>query len=236
VINAPNEHDRVQARYRLGDELARSGRPDEALTEYLWCFDEGMIRVPSFSGVRVSFLLGSLKRLARNFPPARAALLERRDRARAAFQAGDASATSDLAALNDTLDANAENLELFNSLPSSDPRRTVFAQRLFEELLAARRYSDLAADLVGAKMQRQWSNMKQLAERSGQKPTIQVEAERKFLRDWLAARIEILGGAGHAEDARAWTKTALEFENSDAMKSLLRQHLTRAGHPELLPE
>lgn len=236
VTNASNEHDRVQARYRLGDELARSGHPDAALAEYLWCFDEGMVRVSSFTGVRVSFLLGSWGRLAATYPPAKTALIERRDRAQAAFLAGDASRALDLAALNDALGDTDANLEILNNLPTSDPRRGPFAQRLFSKLLAARRYADLVGDLTGGKMQRQWQNMQQLAKRPGQRNPMQAEAENKFARHWLAARIEVLAGAGQIAEAQTWTKTALEFENSAAMKSLLREHLTHAGHPELMPD
>jgi thiol-disulfide isomerase/thioredoxin len=236
VTNAANEHDRVQARYRLGNELARSDRPDEALVEYLWCFDEGMVQVRSFTGVRVSFLLGSLGRLAAVHPPAKSALMERRDRAKAAFLAGDPSEALDLAALNDAVHESAANLEILDSLPAADPRRSPFVQRLFSQLLTAKRYPDLVGELSGGKMQRQWQNMQQLANRPGQKLPQQAETEKKLARQWLAARIEVLAGAGQTADASTWIKTALEFENSDTMKSLLRQHLSRAGHPELLPE
>jgi thiol-disulfide isomerase/thioredoxin len=235
VTNAPNEHDRVQARYRLGDELARSGRSDEALAEYLWCFDEGMVQVRSFTGVRVSFLLGSLGRLAAVHPPAKSALLERRDRAKAAFLAGDPSGALDLAALNNAVGESAANLEILDSLPAADPRRSPFVQRLFGQLLTAKRYPDLIGDLTGGKMQRQWQNMQQLANRPGQRLPQQAEAEKKLARQWLAARIEVLAGAGQTADASTWIKTALEFDNTAEMATLLREHLTRAGHPELLP-
>ena len=71
------DHDAVQARYDLGRTLAREGDHAGALREYLWCFDVGMIAVESYSGVRTSFLLGEIGRLAKVFPPAREAMLER---------------------------------------------------------------------------------------------------------------------------------------------------------------
>ena len=43
VANASTSPDKVKARYQLGQELARSGQSAEALTELLWCYDEGMV-------------------------------------------------------------------------------------------------------------------------------------------------------------------------------------------------
>ena len=45
--------------------LARQGDTAGALQEFLWCFDEGMLQLPTFAGVRTSFLLGDLGRLAK---------------------------------------------------------------------------------------------------------------------------------------------------------------------------
>lgn len=53
----------------------------EALKHYLWCFDHGEQYDKAYSGVRVSFLLGDIERLAQTYPPAREALITRRDKA-----------------------------------------------------------------------------------------------------------------------------------------------------------
>lgn len=67
-------------RMKYGRELAQRGRNEEALKEYLWCFDEGEKNSRSFSGVRISFLLGNITQLGSKYPPALEALRERRDR------------------------------------------------------------------------------------------------------------------------------------------------------------
>ncbi len=69
-----------KARMDYGRELARRGRHEEALKEFLWCFDEGEKHNSGFSGVRVSFLLSDIVRLGKEYPPALEALRERRDR------------------------------------------------------------------------------------------------------------------------------------------------------------
>ncbi len=235
VTNAPNEHDRVQARYRLGDELARSGHPDEALAEYLWCYDKGMVRVPSFTGVRVSFLLSSIQNLARSYAPAKTALTERRDRAKAQFLQGETAVTFELAALNNALEDRAANLALFNQLKPGDERRTALSRNLFDQLLADRRYREALEGLSSASLERQWQNMQQLQNRAG-KSERQAATERKFLRHWLAARIEAFAGAGSLDDARHWIEIARASDDSPELATEIRRRLKRAGHPELLPE
>jgi len=61
-----------------------------------------MVQVPSYVGVRSSFLLSSIAQLGRNHPPALAALRERRERAEARMMAEtkDRTAAMDFASLN----------------------------------------------------------------------------------------------------------------------------------------
>src|SRR5258705_11611195 len=84
------------------DALARDGRNEEALAEYLWCFDHGLDGHPEFTGVRLSFLLSSLARLGAVHPPARQAMEERRDRVQLAIDGHTASPGegTEFAALN----------------------------------------------------------------------------------------------------------------------------------------
>src|SRR5262249_48532222 len=75
--------DAVQARYSCAKTLAQNSKYQDALEQYLWCYDEGMIKEASFAGVRVSFLTRDLGQLAAKYPPAREALTVRRDAAKA---------------------------------------------------------------------------------------------------------------------------------------------------------
>lgn len=69
------------ARMRVGDALAEKGNHAGALDEYLWCFDHGNENSVGFYGVRLSFLLGKISRLGKQYPPALDALKARRDAA-----------------------------------------------------------------------------------------------------------------------------------------------------------
>ena len=68
-------------RIDLGHAYRRAGMDKEALEEYLWTFDEGPKYAVnrSYSAVRGSFLLGYIRKLANDYPPAMDALVERRD-------------------------------------------------------------------------------------------------------------------------------------------------------------
>lgn len=70
--------DDPKGRHRHGEVLREAGFLEEALAEYLWCWDEGLAHKPSYVGVRGSFLLIDLRELARVLPEARAAMETRR--------------------------------------------------------------------------------------------------------------------------------------------------------------
>jgi len=62
----------VKARYELAQALARAGQPAEALVHYLWLWPATRSE-PAFGGVRLSFLLSDMARLAAEHEPAREA-------------------------------------------------------------------------------------------------------------------------------------------------------------------
>lgn len=68
-------------RMDLGRAYMNAGMYDAALEYFLWIFDEGPKYAvnKSYSGVRVSFLLGDIGELAKAYPPAMEALVVRRD-------------------------------------------------------------------------------------------------------------------------------------------------------------
>ncbi len=70
--------------YELGSALVLESQPAEALEVFLACFDSGLEHSPAFSGVRRSYLLDDIARLAELHSPALSALQERLARARAA--------------------------------------------------------------------------------------------------------------------------------------------------------
>jgi thiol-disulfide isomerase/thioredoxin len=139
-------------RERYAKELERTGRYEEALAEYLWCFDEGAKKSPAYVGVRGSFLLGDIAGLGKKYPPARKALEDRRDSAESRLSAGSGSFSDveDAFAINRELNASERNLALYDRVRGqkaiAPDLRIVFAQELLAPLVEARRYQD-ALDL-----------------------------------------------------------------------------------------
>ena len=152
LAQEPND---VKAHHALGRELARRGRPDEALEHYLWVWDHALEHQPSYSGVRGSFLLSELEQLAATHPPAREALGARRDACerRLVEGGGDRQVCGDLAALNRSLGEPARTLAVYDRLRTEPPaaveaaaveqqRRALF-EEVLDQLLEARRYADV---------------------------------------------------------------------------------------------
>ncbi len=135
-------------RSRYADELVRFGRHEEALAQYLWCFDEGRDS-PGYAGVRCSYLLSSVQRLGRVYPEAIRALETRRDAAEALLEAGGADFESgqDMDSINEVLSTRARTLTLFERLREKGPVpteiRIALDRTVLDLLLEARRYEEV---------------------------------------------------------------------------------------------
>lgn len=221
----------VRARYDLAKTLVRNNRPDEALAHFLWCFDEGMVAVPQFVGVRVSFLTGDLGKLAKNYPPAREALVTRRDRAKERFVGGEAAAGMEMAALNDALGEGALTLEMFDGMPRGDLRRRMLGSRIQPQLIASRRYAEVLEAMPAVGMMR-------LAEAAlARASTTDASAgPRMATIRVVLPYVEVLAGCGETESARKLIKQVLAVNQSEETRALLRDVVKRAERPELLTD
>jgi RNA polymerase sigma factor (sigma-70 family) len=229
----------VQSRYQHAQELVRKGNWEPALTELLWCFDEGMVRIPAFGGVRRSFLLSDLGKLAQNYPPALAALQARRDKAQQRMEefSTDSQAPRDFAAINNAIGETTATLKYYDELPATDPRRRGLAAiGLYDLFVDRQRYAD-------ALQARPYESMNSLFDRIAEQarqppaPGLSSEAAASMRRGAIglaAQNVETLAGAGDLAHARELAEKLLAFDNSAGTLQTLQQHLSRAGHPELL--
>ncbi|MGD0615873.1 MAG: thioredoxin domain-containing protein [Verrucomicrobiota bacterium] len=231
--------DQVQARYELGRTLAEAGQKAEALKEYLWLFDEGMKNAPGYTGVRGSFLLSSIQELGRDYPPALAVLRDRRDAAKSQLESGggDFAAAMDFASLNRTLDEERLTLDVFDKLSPDSPGRRLLAPFVFDKLLDARRY----ADAVAAQPPDQFTNQfEHIVRRLWGDGTQKLNPEalqtaRKIYLEKAAQEIEALAGADKLDDARRLLERVRAVDDSESTRTLLREHLSRAGRSRLMP-
>lgn len=236
LAGAVTDRDKVQARYDLGRRLATQGKHAEALIEFLWCYDEGMVQVGYFQGARNHYLLSALARLATVYPPAREALVERRDRAQADLlaPAGYSSAASDLGSLNHALGEDAKTMTLFEQLPADDKRRSILGPALLPQLLQARRYVDALTAQPHASLILMAARMAAPMPGTEMLPAETLASLRDQRINWFAERIEILAGAGELDLAREFLAKALAYDSSEAANTAYRAYLERAGHAELL--
>lgn len=236
VTNAVTEQDKVKARYDLGQNFAQQGKYAEALEEFLWCYDEGMAKAPDYAGVRNSFLLGDIVELGERHPPARAALVERRDQLQAAFLAGSADRriSADLGALNRELDENEKTLALFDQLAPDDKRRASLGRSLLPLFLKAGRYTDAASTMPYAQMVQMAAVLTAPRPGSENLPPEALTVQRRVQVKWFAERLEVLAGANDLDHARELLAKARAYDASEAAEAVYRTHLERAGHPELL--
>ncbi len=224
ATSAPITRETVMARYTRGRDLVKSGNLDEALAELQWCYDEGMVRIGSFSGVRSSSLIGEIARLAKIHPATDAWLraqqseVEKRMRA----SASDSEAAREFASITASMDDRKRLLAVFDEFPPGDERRKGLGLRVYDDLLEARRYKDAAEA-------RSYSLMNISMSSGDDNPRM-----REYVVTTAAKNIEVLAGAGDLERAQTLMKRLLVIDSSNETQALLLKHLTRAGQPQLL--
>lgn len=232
---APLTREAVDERFRKARALVKDGDAETALRELLWCYDEGFRRVGSSQLGSVASALGEL---GQRYPAALAALRERLEKARQQVLAGPggSDAVSEVAYLSHALMDDQMLLVLYDLVPAGDRRRQSLSIYGFDQFITAQRYDDALVGQQYAMMSAQFEMT--TAERplpaNITNPEPLRAAQRNYAITSSAKNIEVLAGVGDLEHARALTARLLAYDSSDATKATVQQHLTRAGHPELL--
>lgn len=143
---ATSATDEAHERLQHGRALRRRGERDAALRELLACFDETAAN-RAFWATRLGALLDEFGALAREDPPARAALIERRD-AKAETVSAGALGNDDVAellALDEVLGEGAHAVRVFHALAPRHARAELafFYHGIRSELWRQRRYRTL---------------------------------------------------------------------------------------------
>jgi thiol-disulfide isomerase/thioredoxin len=229
----------ASARMQFGAALAEKGKDAEALAEYLWCFDHGLETSPSFTGVRLSFLLSNIKNLAAHYPPAQKALETRRDERQAKVVAGstDFQMVQDLVSLNQTLGQEEKSLAVFDGLSSKSPARAMMADELTDQFLEAKRYADvLAAVDVASAFKGEVDRFNFMLNSVGKNSPMRDQMEgslRQLTVTSGANYFEALAGLKRNQDAKDLAGQILKFDASQETRDLLAKAAKRAGNAEL---
>ncbi len=225
--------DNPMLRLEYADKLAQMGKREEALKEYLWCYDHGG-KSPSFAGVRNSFLLSRITRLGRTWPPAIKALEQRRDPLGARVARGDASwkEVADLASLNRALGEDNANLAIYDRLvkeKTDSPAIGFLYDSVYPQLLEARRYKDIAEGReVSVTVARIFERYNSFLKYLDQLPPAQKEEMKAnqilYLLDSLGQSYQVLLGLDRFEEAGELAGRVLEFHGGPEAYNALAWH------------
>ncbi|QDV89489.1 Thioredoxin [Phycisphaerae bacterium RAS2] len=240
-------------RKQYAQSLEQKGKYDEALDEYLWCFDHGASSA-GFGGVRLSFLLSDIHRLSAKLPRARQELEKRRDKAEAkvfAKSGGDSpfdpvrmNSLMEYNAINRTLGDLEKSLTLYDKVIAEEEPNPVFIRILLRDiselLVKKQRYADLlkgtgnAKDFVEQEIS-QFSMMTKALSKSKHADTMKDAAAslRKGVVDGCTPVYESLVGTGQHKQAEWVSNKLIEFDGSAETYIALMKRAVRAGNNEL---
>lgn len=210
------------------NQLRKEGRLQEALAEYVRCYQE--LRRQRTSGVEGQLLMAGIVSLSRAFPPAIAALRELRDTSLREFQANPTSRelASEVALLNERLGEGNRTVALYDTLSPDSPLRQTFGAIAHTAFVESRRYADaLIGKSYGSMLNDLDMGIRVIA---FEKTPGQVNV-REALAQSTAANIEVLIGTGQRDEARALTNKLLTFDNSPATRAIIEAHVARASQP-----
>ena len=217
--------------------ILENGDPVEALREFLWCYDVGLPRISGMAGVR-SVAPQLLAKLGERYPPALAALRERRDQAKERSSKNEKAheAVMELGWINHALKDDAANLALYDQLPPGDRRRSSLALASYDYLVENRHYSAAAVGQSYATVSSSFELMSHERPVPAGTPNPQ-EVKMKAREDFVgrtARSIEVLAGSGDLANARTLAQRLLAYDGSEATRALVQKHAARAGQPGLL--
>ncbi len=243
---AQGGEDDPMLRQDLGEELADAGRHEEALAQYLWCWDHGLEHSLSYGGVRGSFLVSRIRDLAREYPPALEAMRQRRDACEAALLNGKVTLelARDLPTLNGLCDDGQSTLRVYDAVRVRENldqwERMAIRMWLFravlDDLLAAERYQEVldgGGDYNAAVDQ-------QIAMHGFQKAAVKDRPEAQDMEGMLKRRVvedcsryyQALLGTARAEDARALAQRLIDFDPRAGTYQVLIQRADAAKAPD----
>lgn len=229
-------------RMDYADALASKGRNAEALAEFLWCLDHGVENRPAFAGVRLSFLLGAIAELGQVYPPARAALDERRAAAETAVLAG--TATHDqvavFASISREVGDTGRLLAAYDALRAKGapaaPARAMLFEIALDALLEAHRYADIAeggGDLV-ARIDREIQQYETVRSRLESKTDPEMaESYKQFIATKTAGLYEVLVGLGRLDEGARVADKLIAFSTTGETYASLIDAAARAGNRDV---
>jgi thioredoxin-related protein len=234
----------ISARMELAGSLARSGKLDEATSEYTWLWQHCLEHRPSFYGVRLSFMASDMKRLAARYAGAKQKFTELRDRTAQAIKAEkvDPNDLVDWVTLNRIVGDSNATLVWFDKVkdqPRWRPLINRIARDLQELLIAKRRWADIGriyTDSIRALEQEHEINAmspkRDLPKGLSDEQRKRIEdAPQRRLREKAGIIYAGLLAADREDDATKFASRARELDESVAMIAALASTALKADQP-----
>ncbi len=224
----------------LGNAFGIRGLRSEALTEYLWCLEQGPRVDPNGYRATLNIILLRIDSLAAYLPEAAAALRDQRAKLAAAVKPDDPASVKAAFAFNDVLQTHENSLQLFDQLPVHSPLRRTNFPSVFGELVKQQRYAD-AAGLLDLESFVYLAYPPVFSEQAVDDSTAPDSEKRN--REAVAARqkqriddltvtaVEALLGVGKLEKAKRLAGRALEEYDSRDLRFNLVHAANRAATP-----
>lgn len=196
----------------------------DALELYVASYRELEVKRPG--SLESQELMSAMKALSKKYPPAISALVNIRGAAVQQWQAHPDrhEYLFEAAILNDKLEQGSRTLSLYDSLPTNDPERPSLAMIAFNSFVAAGRYDDA---LTGKSFGKMLSVVESASRWGNERPELGADI-RRAVRDATVTNIEVLTGAGKADDARMLTEKLLAFDDTAETRAAVQQHVDRA--------
>lgn len=244
-------------RKNLAKALSEEGRLEEALENYLWCFDHGLEHSRAFAGVRLSFLLSEIVDLGRELPRALEELRKRRDEAKALLLVGEASLDQITAfgSINEYLGDARLTLEVWDALKEVEPKRVrgvrvdprrVLFKDVLDLLFEEKRYEDVVTggddpqkmlEFEIGQIEMQHSITRYLELPEGLEIPGGMEDLDQFFKRSIAEKggkyYEALLATKRDAQAESLARRLLAFDDSRATRDELRERAESAGRPEV---
>jgi len=219
------------------DKLAQRFRYQLALTEYLWCLDQGVAHNAAFESYRESFLLWDIARFGQKHPPALEALKERARKTEEELLAGQGTVAlaHHFAVVNEACGMGADTYRVWSSIQESAELDNALADEMFDAvfkvLIAERRYDAIAAGVgdvfkrIDERVQRYWMNSQSMGE--GVDEELAAILREQVVKDG-ARYYEAMLGSGQPDVAEKIVVKLLQFQDSGRTYAALIASAARA--------
>ncbi len=242
----------MNLRMAYADALAQRGKAEEAVTQYLWCLDNGT-HAPSDAGdARIALVVAKIAAMGRTHPAAVSVLEQRRDAALKALTGAAPGTDAAEPAANElhesalivlsidrALRKTDRSMELYETLkaegPSRAPARGIVGMLLMDSLWSSKRYEDIVRDCGDPieQFDRQLERyQKSVATNANLDPRL-LEFMKQSLTNAGARYYEALVGTRQDEAAKALMAKMVKFDQSGRTFATLITHAARAGRVDV---